>query len=55
MSEGEHPKFNEEALRSIKLSNQEKKWTPAKKDGQNVSYVFKMPLTMQFAAPSDKK
>lgn len=54
MSEGENPKFNEEALRSIKLSNQEKKWTPATKDGQNVSYVFKMPLTMVFQGSAKK-
>ena len=48
-SEGDNAKFNEEALRSIKLSNQEKMWKPATKDGQNVTYVFKMPLTMYFA------
>lgn len=48
-SDGDNAKFNEEALRSIKVSNQEKVWTPATKDGKNVRYVFKMPLTMYFA------
>lgn len=48
-SEGENAKFKTEALRSIKVSNVEKMWKPATKDGQNVKYEFRMPLTMYFA------
>lgn len=48
-AEGNNEKFNQEALRSIKVSSQEKTWTPAMKDGKNVKYEFKMPLTMHFA------
>ncbi|MCX8533211.1 M56 family metallopeptidase [Chryseobacterium luquanense] len=45
---GENEKFNTEAIRVVKLANQDAVWKPAQKDGKAVKYRYKMPLTMNF-------
>lgn len=47
-TEGNDEKFNQEALRAVEIANQEKLWKPAIKNGKNVKYIFKMPLTIHF-------
>ncbi|HEX7871124.1 MAG TPA: M56 family metallopeptidase [Chryseobacterium sp.] len=45
---GENDKFNTEAIRVVKLANQDAVWKPAQIDGKAVKYRYKMPLTMNF-------
>lgn len=45
---GENEKFNTEALRVVKLANQDAVWKPAQKDGQATKYRYQIPLTMNF-------
>lgn len=47
-STGNNEIFNTEAIRSVKLANENVKWKPATKDGKNVAYRFQLPLTMMF-------
>jgi len=43
---GSNKTFNEEAIRTVKSIKN--KWTPAKINGKNVRYRYRLPLTMQF-------
>lgn len=45
---GNNEIFNTEAIRSVKLANENITWKPATKDGKPVRYIFKIPLTMTF-------
>lgn len=45
---GENAKFNNEAMRVIKLANQDVTWKPAEKDGEPVKYRYQIPLVMNF-------
>lgn len=45
-ADGKNADFNSEAVRTIKSIN--KKWTPAKINGQSVRSLFSLPLTMNF-------
>ena len=54
-SEGDNVKFNEEAVRVFKIANSGKIWKPALEDGKAVATVFRVPLTMYFAGPAEKK
>jgi hypothetical protein len=45
---GNNEIFNKEAVRSVKLANENITWKPATKDGNNVAYRFQLPLTMKF-------
>lgn len=47
---GNNEIFNTEAIRSVKLANENVTWKPATKDGNNVAYRFQIPLTMKFEA-----
>jgi len=43
---GSNKTFNQEAVRTVQSIKT--KWTPAKVNGQNVRYRYRLPLTMQF-------
>jgi protein TonB len=43
---GSNKAFNEEAKRTVRSINN--KWTPAKVNGQNVRYRYRLPIAMQF-------
>jgi bla regulator protein BlaR1 len=45
---GENEAFNNEAFRVAKLANDNITWKPAEKDGKQVGYEYKIPLTMSF-------
>lgn len=45
---GNNEIFNKEAIRTVKLANENISWKPATKDGNNVAYRFQLPLTMKF-------
>jgi len=45
---GENEAFNNEAYRVAKLANENIIWKPAEKDGKQVGYEYKIPLTMSF-------
>lgn len=45
---GENDKFNNEAIRVVKLANQDAIWKPAQIDGKAVKYRYQIPLTMNF-------
>ena len=47
---GNNEIFNTEAIRSVKLANENISWKPATQDGSAVKYIFKLPLTMSFEA-----
>ncbi|MCX8522773.1 M56 family metallopeptidase [Chryseobacterium formosus] len=47
---GENEKFNTEAIRVVKLANQDAVWKPAQKDGKAIKYRYQIPLTMNFEA-----
>jgi len=47
-STGNNEIFNTEAVRSVKLANENITWKPATKDDNNVAYRFQLPLTMKF-------
>lgn len=47
-AEGANPKFNTEAVRSIKAATQDKIWKPATEDGKATATVFQFPITMNF-------
>ncbi|MCW3169415.1 M56 family metallopeptidase [Chryseobacterium sp. 09-1422] len=47
-STGNNEVFNTEAIRAVKLANENVTWKPATKDGSNVAYLFRLPLTMMF-------
>lgn len=49
---GENEQFNKEAQRTVQSISSTTIWEPAKQDGQPVKYVFRLPLTMEFAAPA---
>ena len=49
-STGNNEIFNNEAIRAVKLANENITWKPATKDGNNVAYRFQIPLTMKFEA-----
>lgn len=51
---GENEQFNKEAQRTVQSITSTTIWEPAKQDGQPVKYVFRLPLTMEFAAPAVK-
>ncbi len=51
---GENQNFNKEAERTVQIISDTAIWEPAKQDGQPVKYVFRLPLTMEFAAPAVK-
>ncbi len=47
-AEGPNQAFNDEAVRSMKLSTADKVWKPATEDGKESATVFKFPITMNF-------
>jgi len=47
-STGNNEIFNTEAIRAVKLANENITWKPATKDDNNVAYRFQLPLTMKF-------
>lgn len=49
-AEGENSKFNEEAIKAIKIATQNKLWKPASSEEKNVATVFQLPLTMEFVS-----
>lgn len=54
VAEGSNEIFNREAERVVKLISADHVWKPATEEGRPVNYMFKLPLTMQFEAPSTK-
>lgn len=47
-AEGDNQKFNDEAIKALKIATADKLWKPATEDGKEASTVFKLPITMQF-------
>lgn len=47
-SNGSNEIFNTEAIKAVKLANKNITWKPATRDGNPVSYIFKIPLAMAF-------
>ncbi|MDP9957585.1 hypothetical protein J2X97_003254 [Epilithonimonas hungarica] len=47
-AEGPNQAFNDEAVRSMKISTADKVWKPATEDGKESATVFKFPITMNF-------
>lgn len=47
-AEGPNQAFNDEAVRSMKISTADKVWKPATEDGKESATVFKLPITMNF-------
>jgi hypothetical protein len=47
-AEGSNQAFNDEAVRSMKISTEDKVWKPATEDGKESATVFKFPITMNF-------
>jgi hypothetical protein len=45
---GNNEAFNTEAVNSFKKSNENITWKPAEKDGKQVRYRMRIPLTMSF-------
>ena len=47
-AEGPNQAFNDEAVRSMKISTADKVWKPAMEDEKPVATVFQLPITMSF-------
>ena len=47
-AEGDSQKFNEEAIKAMKIAIKDKIWKPATSEEKSVATVFQLPLTMQF-------
>lgn len=47
-STGDNETFNTEAIKAVKIANENTTWKPATKDGNSVAYRFQIPLTMTF-------
>jgi len=47
-STGNNEAFNTEAIKAVKIANENVTWKPASKDGNSVAYRFEIPLTMKF-------
>lgn len=46
--DGNHQKFNEEAVKAFRTATQGKTWKPATEEGNPTATVFQLPITMNF-------